>query len=253
VAVFTRGTGMRIAYGVVVALYLCAAVLRTKLKETIRTEEKIRARDLLSSYPQAIKESVAVWKTLPRSVFFLFVSSLVVNFAVSLGQLFFAVYAVEGDRSVLGISQIDWAFVSTVLFISMIIFAVPIGKMIDKVGRKVPLLLSHMAFVPGILLFVYGDLTRLFVAMPLVGLGQLLFFSSFFSLQTDMVPRENRAKVIGFSQFFSYISMAIGMLVGGIIYSVAPQLPFLLMLMAIIPSLFIVLFLVHEPEKRHAG
>jgi DHA1 family tetracycline resistance protein-like MFS transporter len=253
VAVFTRGTGMRIAYGVVVALYLCAAVLRTKLKETIRTEEKIRARDLLSSYPQAIKESVAVWKTLPRSVFFLFVSSLVVNFAVSLGQLFFAVYAVEGDRSVLGISQIDWAFVSTVLFISMIIFAVPIGKMIDKVGRKVPLLLSHVAFVPGILLFVYGDLTRLFVAMPLVGLGQLLFFSSFFSLQTDMVPRENRAKVIGFSQFFSYISMAIGMLVGGIIYSVAPQLPFLLMLMAIIPSLFIVLFLVHEPEKRHAG
>jgi DHA1 family tetracycline resistance protein-like MFS transporter len=253
VAVFTRGTGMRIAYGVVVALYLCAAVLRTKLKETIRTEEKIRARDLLSSYPQAIKESVAVWKTLPRSVFFLFVSSLVVNFAVSLGQLFFAVYAVEGDRSVLGINQIDWAFVSTVLFISMIIFAVPIGKMIDKVGRKVPLLLSHVAFVPGILLFVYGDLTRLFVAMPLVGLGQLLFFSSFFSLQTDMVPRENRAKVIGFSQFFSYISMAIGMLVGGIIYSVAPQLPFLLMLMAIIPSLFIVLFLVHEPEKRHAG
>ncbi len=253
VAVFTRGIGMRIAYGMVVALYLGAAILRTKLKETIRTEEKIRARDLLSSYPQAIKESVAVWKTLPRSVFFLFVSSLVVNFAVSLGQLFFAVYAVEGDRSVLGISQIDWALVSTVLFISMIIFAVPIGKMIDRVGRKVPLLLSHVAFVPGILLFVYGDLTRLFVAMPLVGLGQLLFFSSFFSLQTDLVPRENRAKVIGFSQFFSYISMAIGMLVGGIIYSVAPQLPFLLMLMAIIPSLFIVLFLVHEPEKRHAG
>jgi MFS family permease len=253
VAVFTRGIGMRIAYGMVVALYLGAAILRTKLKETIRTEEKIRARDLLSSYPQAIKESVAVWKTLPRSVFFLFVSSLVVNFAVSLGQLFFAVYAVEGDRSMLGISQIDWALVSTVLFISMIIFAVPIGKMIDRVGRKVPLLLSHVAFVPGILLFVYGDLTRLFVAMPLVGLGQLLFFSSFFSLQTDLVPRENRAKVIGFSQFFSYISMAIGMLVGGIIYSVAPQLPFLLMLMAIIPSLFIVLFLVHEPEKRHAG
>jgi len=253
VAAFTRGIGMRIAYGIVVALYLGAAILRTKLKETIRTEEKIRARDLLSSYPQAIKESVAVWKTLPRSVFFLFVSSLVVNFAVSLGQLFFAVYAVEGDRSVLGISQIDWALVSTVLFISMIIFAVPIGKMIDRVGRKVPLLLSHVAFVPGILLFVYGDLTRLFVAMPLVGLGQLLFFSSFFSLQTDLVPRENRAKVIGFSQFFSYISMAIGMLVGGIIYSVAPQLPFLLMLMAIIPSLFIVLFLVHEPEKRHAG
>jgi MFS family permease len=253
VAMYTRAIGMRIAYAIVVALYFCAAVLRSRLKETIKTEEKIRPRDLLASYPQAIKESVAVWKTLPRSVFFLFLSSLVVNFAVSLGQLFFAVYAVEGDRSVLGISQIDWAFVSTALFISMIIFAIPIGKVIDRVGRKTPLLLAHVAFVPGILLFVYGDLTRLFIAMPLIGLGQLLFFSSFFSLQTDLVPRENRAKVIGFSQFFSYISMAIGMLAGGIIYSVTPQLPFLLMLIAIIPSLFIILLFVHEPEKRQAG
>jgi MFS family permease len=253
VAMYTRAIGMRIAYAIVVTLYFCAAVLRSRLKETIKTEEKIRPRDLLASYPQAIKESVAVWKTLPRSVFFLFVSSLVVNFAVSLGQLFFAVYAVEGDRSVLGISQIDWAFVSTALFISMIIFAIPIGKVIDRVGRKAPLLLAHGAFVPGILLFVYGDLTRLFIAMPLIGLGQLLFFSSFFSLQTDLVPRENRAKVIGFSQFFSYISMAIGMLAGGIIYSVTPQLPFFLMLIAIIPSLFIILLFVHEPEKRQAG
>jgi MFS family permease len=89
--------------------------------------------------------------------------------------------------------------------------------------------------------------------MPLVGLGQLLFFSSFFSLQTDLVPRESRAKVIGFSQFFGYVFMAFGLLIGGVIYSVAPQLPFLLMMVAVIPSSVIILFLVHEPEKREAG
>jgi MFS family permease len=253
VTVFTRGIGMRIAYAIVVGLYFGAAVLRSKLKETIDTEEKIKPRDLLASYPQAIRESIRVWKTLPRSVFFLFVSNVIVTFAVSLSQLFLAVYAVEGEKSVLHISQIDWALVSTALFMTMILVAIPIGKLIDRVGRKVPLLLSHVALVPAVLLFVYGDLTRLFIAMPLLGLGQLLFFSSFFSLQTDLVPRQNRAKVVGFSQFFGYVLMAFGLLTGGIIYSVAPQLPFLLMLIAVIPSSLIILLLVHEPEKREAG
>jgi MFS family permease len=253
VAVYDRALGMRIAYGIVVALYLCAAILRSRLKETITTVEKIRPRDLLASYPQSIRECVAVWKKVPRSMFFLFVSSLIMSFAFSLAQVFFAVYAVEGEKSVLNISQIDWALVSTVLFLTMIAFAIPIGKLIDRVGRKAPLLLSHLVLVPGVLLFVYGDLTRLFLALPLIGLTQLLFFSSFSSLQTDLVPRENRAKVIGFSQFFSYISMAIGMLTGGIIYSVTPQLPFLLMLVAMVPSFLFVLLMVHEPEKREAG
>lgn len=253
VTVFTRAIGMRIAYSIVVLLYFAAAVLRSKLKETINTAEKIKPRDLFATYPQAIRESIAVWKTVPRSMFFLFAANLIVTFAISLGQLFFSVYAVEGEQSVLNISQIDWALVSTVLFIIMIIAAIPIGKLIDKVGRKVPLLISLVVFVPAIILFVYGNLTILFIAIPLVGLGQLLFFSSFASLQTDLVPREKRAKVIGFSQFVGYVLMAFGLLAGGIIYSIAPQLPFLLMLVAIIPSFLIVLLLVHEPEKREAG
>jgi MFS family permease len=175
------------------------------------------------------------------------------SFAVSMAQLFFAVYAVEGDRSVLNITQFDWALISTVLFAAMIATAIPIGKLIDKVGRKTPLLLSHVVFVPGILLFVYGNLATLYIAMPLLGIAQLLFFSSFASLQTDLVPRENRAKIIGFSQFVGYVLMAFGLLTGGIIYSITPQLPFLLMLVALPPSFLIVSILVHEPQKREAG
>ncbi len=253
VTAFTRAIGMRIAYGIVVILYLSAAILRSKLKETIKTAERIKPRDFFASYPQAIKESVAVWKKVPRSVYFLFISNLIMTFAISLGQLFFSVYAVEGEQSVLNISQIDWALVSAALFAAMIIAAIPIGKLIDKVSRKAPLLLSHVVFVPAILLFVYGDLARLFIALPLLGVGQLLFFTSFASLQTDLVPRENRAKVIGFSQFVGYVLMAFGMLLGGIIYSILPQLPFFLMVIALLPSFLIVLFLVHEPEKREAG
>jgi predicted MFS family arabinose efflux permease len=45
--------------------------------------------------------------------------------------------------------------------------------------------------------------------------------------------------------------MAFGSLAGGVIYQiVSPQLPFLLMIVCIIPALFLTFFLVHEPEKR---
>jgi len=253
VATFTRPVGMRIAYTVVVLFYLSSAILRSKLTETIKTDEKIRPRDLIASYPKAVRESWAVWKKVPRAVFFLFLANLIMTFAISMAQLFFAVYAVVGERSVLNISEFDWALISSALFLTMIAAAIPIGKSIDKIGRKVPLLLSELVFVPAILLFVYGDVVRLFFAMPLFGLGQLLFFSAFASLQTDLVPRENRAKVIGFSQFVGYVLMAFGFLTGGIIYSFKPQLPFLLILAFLVPSFLIILFLVHEPEKREAG
>jgi MFS family permease len=253
VTLYTRAFGMRICYAIVVLLYFGAALLRTRLKETIKTEEKIRPRDLLANYPKAIKESIAVWKTVPRTVFYLFIANLIVTFSVSLAQLFFSVYAVEGENSVLHLSQLDWALVSTALFIVMILAAVPIGKAIDKIGRKIPLLLSLVILVPGILLFAYGNLATVYVAMPLIGLTQLLFFSSFQSLQTDLVPREKRAKVIGFSQFVNYVFMAFGMLTGGLIYSFNPQLPFILILIAAIPAFLVLALLVHEPEKREAG
>jgi len=73
------------------------------------------------------------------------------------------------------------------------------------------------------------------------------------SLQTDLVARENRAKVIGFSQFVAYILMAFGQLAGGAIYSIAPQFPFLLMLIFTVPSFAIIYFTIHEPAKREAG
>ena len=253
VAVYTRAIGMRISYAIVVLLYFSAAVLRSRLKETIKTEEKIKPRDLISSYPQAIRESVAVWKTVPRSMFFLLIANLIITFGLSLGQLFFAVYAVEGEKSVLNLTQIEWALVQTALFITMIASAIPIGKAIDRINRKIPLLLAHVTFIPGVIFFVYGNFGLLFIAMILIGITQLLFFASFSSLQADLVPREKRAKVIGFSQFLSYLLMAFGMLAGGIFYSFNPQLPFLLMIALVIPSAIVIALMVHEPAKREAG
>jgi len=239
--------GMRISYFIVVVLFLVAATLRIRLKETIKDPKEIKFRDFFGSYRTAFKESVRVWKVVPRSMLHLFVAVNFGTFSIGMIQPFFVVYALDE----LHISEADWPLALTLLFVTMMIASLPMGKLIDKVGRKVPLLTAHLLFVPPLLLFVYGDLLKLFVALPLFGLAQILFMTSFSSLQADLVPKEQRGKVTGFSNFFNYIFMALGSLVGGALYYfVSPQLPFLLMIPLLVPPFLLTLLLVHEPEKR---
>lgn len=238
--------GMRISYGIVVVLFLIAAALRSNLRETIKNPPKISAKELLSTYPTSLKESFRVWKVVPPSMFYLFLTNLVGGFSFAMIQAFTVVYAVED----IGLTRLEWALILMALFITMIAVALPVGKLIDKVGRKMPLLASYVVLFPAVLLFVYGDLSKLFIALPLLGLSQLLMFSSYGALWADLVPKEQRGKVTGFTQFFGYIVMAIGMLTGGVLYSLDHQFPFFLLLLFLIPQFLLTLFLVHEPEKR---
>jgi len=239
--------GMRISYGIVVALFLTAAILRSRLRETIKDPPKISAQELLHSYPASLKESFKVWSVVPRSMFHLFLTNLVGQFSFAMIFTFIVVYAVED----IGLTRPEWSLILMVLFVTMILVALPVGKLIDRVGRKIPILMSYVLLAPAILLFVYGSFLRLFIALVLMGLVQLLMFSALGALQADLVPKEQRGKVTGFTQFFNYIAMAVGVLIGGILfYSVSHQLPFFLLVMLLIPQFILMLFLVHEPEKR---
>jgi MFS family permease len=268
VATFGSMLGMRIAYTIVVIFYLAAAVVRLKLKETMKNVEKASLKDALRSYPKALKDGINVWKIVPRSMFFLFLSELTTRSSLSMIQTLFLVYAfyelkigrtptqgIPQEDPALQLARIKWGYVMTALFICMVISAIPAGKLIDKAGRKIPLIISHFIIIPAMLLFIYGSYLTLFIAMPLAGFSMLLGFSSYQSLFADLVPQEHRGKVTGSMNFFSYIAMAIGGALGGLLYEkVFPQLPFLLVAVLAIPSIALILFFVHEPkpEKREA-
>jgi MFS family permease len=238
--------GMRISYGIVVVLFLVAAALRSMLRESIADPRKISARELLNSFPASMKESFKVWAVVPRSMFYLFLANLFGGFSFTLIQAYTVLYASED----IGLSRPEWALVLIVLFIAMITLALPVGKFIDKIGRKIPLMTSYVILVPAVLLFVYGDFVRLLIAMPLLGLAQLLMFSSYSALMADLVPKDQRGKVVGFTQFFGYIAMAVGILAGGVLFTTNHQLPFFLLIAFLIPQFIVTLVRVHEPKKR---
>jgi len=238
---------MRIVYLIVTAFYLLAAVLRLRLKETMTSGDPIRIQEFFSSYTRAIRESWDAWKIVPRSMFWLFVAQTIGQFGISGMQVIQALYA----RDVLLIPESIWWIVFIPLFLSMLVVSIPIGKMIDKTGRKVPLLLSAVLQVPTVLLFIYGDFTRVMVSMSLFGVSILLGMSAGSAMQTDLIARENRGKIIGFTNFVGYIATAIAMLLGNWMYvSFAPQLPFFLLLVLSVPQFLILLLFVTEPRKR---
>jgi len=244
-------TGVRIAYAIVTLAFFGAAITRVKLTETLPTNrsEKMRIGDVGRSYPKAIKEGIGVWRLLPRSMFFLFLTNALSSLIFALSYSYWAVYATE----VLRIQKFEWAMMMTWLTLVMVLFALPSGKLADKVGRKKPLLVSWLLLAPFMWLFLYGTQMILFIAFLFFGVSNTLFIAGYSALEADLVPKELRGKEIGCSQFITYILMAIGELTGGYIYEyISPALPFLLAVMVTVPCALITIFLIHEPEKRQS-
>jgi len=238
---------MRLVYLFMTALFLIAAVWRLRLKETMTNGDPIRFSYFISSYPKAIKESFKVWKVVPRSMFWLFVVQILMMFGMSLTQVINALYA----RDVLLIPQEQWWLTFIPLLLTMVLASIPIGIMVDKIGRKIPLVLGPFILGVSTLIFVNGNLLTVMISMCLFGIAQLLAMSAVMALSTDLVHPENRGKVNGFINFIGYIFFGFGMLLGNYLYiSFIPQLPFYVVLGLMVPTFLIVLFLVHEPKKR---
>lgn len=253
--------GMRVAYGMVTIFYLAAAIIRLRLKETIKHATKLNLKDAFLSFPTSLREGVGIWRRVPRSTFFLFIALLIFRFAFTMSGSFFYLCILEigGAPNTSLPSDVDpalqlarerWGYVNIVLFISMILFSIPIGRIIDRVWRKKPLIFSGVITVLATLLFVYGNYITLFISMIMFGAGQLLGFSAFQALFADFVPRNLRGKATGSMNFFTYTFMTVGGLTGGLLYEVSPQTLFLLTALSVGLCIFIIFFRVYEPEKR---
>ena len=244
---FGKVDGMRIIYLLMTGLFLAAAVLRLRLKQTMRNTERFRFRYFISSYPKAIKESFRVWKVVPRTVLWLFSVRTLVMFSIAITMVINALYA----RDVLGLSEQQWWYVFIPLLLTMVVASIPIGKMVDKIGRKIPLILGLIVLSASTVIFVTGNFIMVLVSMCLLGFGRMLIMSSSMALNTDLVHQVNRGKVMGFNNFIGYIVMGSGMLLGSYLYgNIIPQLPFIISLGVSILTLPIVLFQVHEPKER---
>ena len=238
---------MRIIYLIMTTLFLIAAIWRLKLKETMIGRDPIRLRYFVTLYPRSVKESFSIWKKVPRSMLWLCIVQAIAMFSFSLTRVINAIYA----RDVLLIPQNQWWLTFIPLLLTMVIAAIPIGKMVDIIGRKIPLILGSIIFGLSTVIFIFGDFNMVIISTILFGISFLLLMTSINALITDLVHEEKRGRVNGFVNFVSYVSQGIAMLIGSFLYAeVFPQSPFYLSVVLSIPILLIIHFQLMEPKKH---
>lgn len=243
-------SGMRLAYTIVLVAYLAAACLRLKLKETLPLNGEISRPNILQAfreYPKVVRESWHVWSRVPRSAYFLFLTTIGINSMVSGCQIFFVVYA----TSVLEISGSQYAIAVAFMYLSISIPAIIAGFHMDTAGRKRFLLLGYILYIPAMLLFVVSNFYLLLASFFLFGLGNMLRVNSSQALLGDLVPRDLRGKAVGFLQFFLYLAQALTYLLVGVLYAfVVTWLPFVLLAATAVPLGLIVVFKIPEPHLK---
>jgi len=241
-------SSMRIIYLIMTTLFLIAAIWRLKLKETMKNREPIKFHYFFTLYAKSIKEGFSIWKKVPSSILWVCIIQAVTMFGFSVIRVIDAIYA----RDILHISQDQWWLTFVPLLLTMVIASIPIGKMVDVVGRKKPMLLGSAIFGISTLIFVFGDFLMVMISMVLFGISILLLMTSINAIITDYVEEEVRGRVNGFVNFTSYVSQGAAMLIGGFLFAhVFPESPFFLSLALVIPSLLIIFFRVDEPAKHH--
>jgi MFS family permease len=248
ILVITLGlvVGMQAVYVTIMSLFIVAAIWRRRLKETMVKTEKIRFKYFISHYPQAIKESLRVWKVVPRTVLYLFIVQVISMFALALITVINAIYA----RDVLNISQNEWFLTYIPMLLTMMVVSYPIGKVIDKIGMKIPLLASPFLLIASMLLFINGNILIVTISMILFGLVNMLIMSAGMALSACLVEPKNRGKIAGGLNFVGYILTGIGMLIGNLLYNLLPQLPIYMTIAVAIPMILIISFRIPEPKKE---
>ena len=240
--------GMRIAYLIVTAAFLAVAILRVRFKETLtKTVEGNPLTEAIKNFPKSITESVKALKTESHSMLFLFASFAIYNFAWFMCSLNLIFYATD----IVNIKDFEWAALMAWFSVVNILSALPCGKIVDRFGRKKPLMMAWFLFIPGLIGFVYGNIVITSISFLFLGVALILANTAYPALMADFVARDKRGKIIGSTNFFFNILSSLGQLSGGFMYEyLSPALPFLLSATLFIPCLILTLFKVHEPTSR---
>jgi len=115
----------RIAYGLVSVAFLIAGILRFRLEEETDKPE-VTAKAVFSSLSSAkeFSEGINVWKEMPKSLTALFSMELLYLLPNIMFNTIMTLYLVND----LGINELQLSRLGAIIGVTMIIFAIPVGK-----------------------------------------------------------------------------------------------------------------------------
>lgn len=239
-------SGIRVTYIIAAAGGFAVALIRTfYLKETLDAPRKIRLKELLAAFKESVNSIPETWRSMPRSLVYLTVALLMVSFESPFYQILLPLYA----NDVVGVRGFQWSIINTVFVATMLLSALPVGKIIDSIGRKKAILVSFLFWTPVNILFILSRrLTHLLIVMILFAVAQTLASPSFSAIKADLMPTDKRGRILGLTGMLQTLAMIPSATIGGLMYQINPASPFVLAVFLELTTILIIVFKVEEPS-----
>lgn len=242
-------TGTRIAFAFAALGLFVAALLRMRIKETVVDAEPLNGRELVKSLSGAkvFVDGLTVWRKVPRTVLVILLIQALFMLPNAMFNVSFIFFIIDE----LGVAPVNLAFIFSALSVSIVVLAIPCGKMVDKYGKRKSLLASWVLIAIAAPFLVWGDFVRLMISMPIIALVNIIFGSAISSLYADLVPIEHRGKIAGSRNFFILILASVGSILGGYIYdNVSHYFSLYFIWFATVPLFLLTYAFIKDPEKH---
>jgi len=240
--------GMRIVYAVVFFCMLAAACVRLFfLRETLEHPQEIRLGEMFDAFKNSLGAIAEAWREMPRTLRFLTVAFLVSAFEEPMFRMFTALYVFD----VIGIGGMEWGLVNTASVAVTLVLGFPLGKVVDKIGRKKSILFAYILFIPSTMLFMSArSFSLLLIVYLLFAMGGCLIMPAYNALLADLIPKEKRGRVMGTIVTLNILATVPASALGGFLYGVAPPYPFILAMILGITVSLLILFTVKDPKTK---
>jgi len=240
-------SGIRVTYIIAAAGGFAVALIRTFfLKETLDAPRKIRLKELLAAFKESVNSIPETWRSMPRSLVYLTVALLMVSFESPFHQILLPLYA----NDVVGVRGFQWSIINTVFVATMLLLGLPVGKIIDSIGRKKAILVSFLFWTPVNILFILSrGLTHLLIVMILFAVAETIASPSFSAIKADLIPKDKRGRILGLTGMLQTLAMIPSAAIGGLMYQINPASPFVLAVFLELTTILIIVFKVEEPRQ----
>jgi MFS family permease len=165
-----------------------------------------------------------VWRSFPIPLRRLLLSDIFIRTCEGMVDVFLVLYALN----VVGITAPQFGLLIGVQMTTSILCYLPAARLADRVGRKPLVIATFIAFsvfpVAVILAHTFAGLVLAFVIGGLREIGE----PARKALILDLVPDGARARGVGLYYLIRSLAIAPAAVTGGLLWTVAPQVPFVL-------------------------
>ena len=235
--------GTRFAYMVVVVAYFVGGLLRTMIRDAGQSGDSSKGLSL--NIVDMLRDGWEAYGHLPEGTLTMYGLQTVHYMSWCLFFPTVKLFITEN----LGVDPGLFSSIFSVVALTNILAALPVGVLIDRYGKKTFLVGGLVGYAVSTTLLYVGGMNMVYVSFILGGVAMIMFESANSAMWADIIPPMYRGRILGVNHFVGIMVSTIGIMMGGYLYDLVNAWLPLHLFTGISVMLFLgYLMLVVEPE-----